>query len=156
MRLFLCTNSQRSLGAARDNPAAWKGGGQFGNVVGVFRQDQCSISRGAHSDHVGIGDPVAAPVRLVQDGPHELGQPLLGSDHPDALPPMASRESRLHLAGPRQPSADLGERDRRAGHAAATLGRAAEQGANTRAARGVKYVERCGVQMPVAPRTGDA
>jgi hypothetical protein len=89
-----CTTSQRSLGTARDDPAAWKGDGQLGNVVGLFGQDQCGISGGAHGDHVGVGDQVAGPSGLMQDGPDELGQPLIGSDHPDALPPVASRESR--------------------------------------------------------------
>jgi hypothetical protein len=57
---------------------------------------------------VRVSDPVTAEACLMQDGPHQLAQPFIRGYHPDALPSMASRKSRLHLACPSQPAADLG------------------------------------------------
>ncbi len=54
-----------------------------------------------------ISDPITAKARLMQYGPHQLAKPFVRGHHPDALAPVASRESRLGMACTRHPPADL-------------------------------------------------
>ena len=54
-----------------------------------------------------ISDPITAKARLMQYGPHQLAEPFVRGHHPDALTPVASRESRIGMACTRHPPADL-------------------------------------------------
>ncbi len=99
--------SQARVRTARDNPAARQSGGQFGDVTGVLCQHQCGIRWRADSNHMRISDPITAKACLMQDGPHQLAKPFVRGHHPDALTPVASRESRLGMTCTRHPAADL-------------------------------------------------
>lgn len=92
-----------------------------------------------------ISDPITAKARLMQYGPHQLAKPFVGGHHPDALTPMASRESRLGMACTGHPPADLRKCYRRAADPASALGCTPQQGAHIGVAGGAEDVERCGV-----------
>jgi hypothetical protein len=92
-----------------------------------------------------ISDPITAKARLMQDGPHQLAKSLVRGHHPDALTPVASRESRLGMACTRHPAADLRECYRRAADPASALGGTPQQCAHIGVAGGAEDVERCGV-----------
>ncbi len=99
--------SQGRVRTARENPASRQSRGQFRDVTEVLCQHQRGIRWRAHSNHMRISDPVTAKARLMQDGPHQLAKPFVRGYHPDALTPVASRQSSLNMARTRRPPADL-------------------------------------------------